>query len=163
MKINKERYYNKKTKITNERQLIIKDFLDKLNSERKPPFPPLTPNRIAFLLSFMSVSQLKAFYGELKGSNNFSKSFWYRMKASKDYKLMDREKILDDLRKLYISKDYIKFRRMYYRYIFYIDKGERRLIEKTLEDLKIKIQIQEREAKKAILLAQKIIGGKIIK
>ncbi len=75
----------KKTGITNERQLIIKEFLDRLNPYRKPPFKPLTPARLGMMMRFMTVSQMKQFYSELNYCKHFGKSFWWKMNP-KNYK-----------------------------------------------------------------------------
>jgi hypothetical protein len=69
----------KKTTITNERQLILKDFLDRLNSERGE-YPPLKPARVGMLLSPCDNSQLKQFYADCKYAKSFSKYFWWRLK-----------------------------------------------------------------------------------
>lgn len=69
-----------KSKITSERQLVIKDFLDQLNPPRiASGYPPLQPARLGMMLRFMDTSQLKTFYGECKFGQNFSKTFWWRM------------------------------------------------------------------------------------
>jgi len=68
-----------KSKINSERQLIIKDFLDRLNQERKPPHKPLTPARLGMLLSLMTVSQMKTFYADCNYAKHFSKYFWYKL------------------------------------------------------------------------------------
>jgi hypothetical protein len=70
----------KQQTITNERQLIIKDFLDRLNSEIKPPYKPITPARLGMMLSPCTVSQLKQFYGDCNYAKNFAKYFWWRFK-----------------------------------------------------------------------------------
>lgn len=72
----------KKSNITNERQLIIKEFLDRLNADRKPPFKPLTPARIGIMMRFMTTSQMKQFYGECNYAKHFSKFFWWSFKVN---------------------------------------------------------------------------------
>lgn len=72
--------YQQKSKITNERQLILKDFLEKLNLDRKPPFQQLSPARLGMMMRYMTVSQMKEFYGKCKNANNFSKFFFWSFK-----------------------------------------------------------------------------------
>ncbi len=79
-----KRYKPKESKITNERQLIIQEFLDRLNSERGK-YPPLKPARLGVILRFMNNSQLKTFLAECKDANHFSKYFWY-MTNPKNFK-----------------------------------------------------------------------------
>lgn len=67
------------SKITNERQLLIKDFLERLNAERGKDYKPLTPARVGMLLRFMTIAQLKDFYSECKNAHHFSKYFWYKL------------------------------------------------------------------------------------
>ncbi len=159
MEINKERYSAKKTSITNERQLIIQDFVTAINRERKPPYKTVSAPRIATMLSFMTVSQLKIFFSELKNSKSFSKTFWYRMKASKDYKLVNQKDILINLRELYAKKDLIKLKKAYYKHMFYIDKKDRENIEFAINLME---KQKEELAKKGIAYCQKIFGGEII-
>jgi hypothetical protein len=74
----------KKSKITNERQTVMKDFLDRLNSEVKPPYKQMTPARLGMMLRFVSTSDLKIFYGECKYAKNFSAYFWWCFKKVKN-------------------------------------------------------------------------------
>ncbi len=67
-----------KTKITNERQVVLGDFLEKLNQDRGV-YKPLTAARLGMMMRHMSTSEMKTFYGELKSCQSFSKSFWYKM------------------------------------------------------------------------------------
>lgn len=69
----------KKNTITNERQLILKDFLDRLNSDRKD-YSPIKPARLGVMLRFCTNSQLKQFYADCNYAANFSKYFWYKLK-----------------------------------------------------------------------------------
>lgn len=78
-KFEKYKIPEKKT-ITNERQLLIKDFLDKLNSEREPPYKPLSPARVGMLLRYCTNQQLKQFYSDCNYAKHFSKYFWYKLK-----------------------------------------------------------------------------------
>ncbi len=70
----------KKSKITNERQVVIGWFLERLNAERKPPYKPLTAGRLGMMLSCLDTTSLKIFFGECKDAKNFSKYFWWRFK-----------------------------------------------------------------------------------
>lgn len=83
LKIDINKYKKKESKITNERQLIIGEFTDKLNSERKG-FPQLKPARIGMMLRYLDTSHLKTFFGECKYSDNFSKHFWWCFKNKKN-------------------------------------------------------------------------------
>jgi hypothetical protein len=73
-------YKIKKSKITNERQVLIRDFLGRLNQERKAPYKPLTPARVGMLLRYCTTSQLKTLWGELNYAKSFSKMFWWKLK-----------------------------------------------------------------------------------
>jgi len=70
----------KKSNISNERQLILQDFLDRLNADRKPPYKPLTPARVGMMMRHMSVSEMKAFFASCKDAKHFSKFYWYSFK-----------------------------------------------------------------------------------
>jgi len=70
----------KKT-ITNERQLVLKEFLDILNPQRiKDGFPPLTPQRLGVMFAGISTHDLKVFMSDCRYAKNFSKYFWYKLK-----------------------------------------------------------------------------------
>lgn len=70
----------RKSKITNERQLVMKDFLDRLNPPRiASGYRNLSPGRLGMMMRHMTTSQMKVFYGECKYANDFSKYFWYMM------------------------------------------------------------------------------------
>lgn len=71
-------------KVLSERSEVIGMFLEKLNSDRKPPFKPLSASRVGMLLSpIKSVKDLRAFYSECLYQNNFSRFFWYRCNPKK--------------------------------------------------------------------------------
>ena len=78
--MNLSQYKIKQSKITSERQLILKEFLDRLNQDRKPPYLPIVPARLGKMMQFMTVSQMKQFLGECKYAKNFSKYFWWSFK-----------------------------------------------------------------------------------
>lgn len=69
------------SKITNSRQLIIKDFLDILNPQRESAgYKPLSPQMLAVKLGHVSTEDLQMFYGQCRGAQNFTKYFWYKLK-----------------------------------------------------------------------------------
>lgn len=71
-----------RSSISNERQELLQQFLDKLNDHRKQDnFPPLTGKALAMKLSHIPTSDLWAFYRLCEGANHFSKFFWYSLKA----------------------------------------------------------------------------------
>ena len=71
----------KKSTITSERQLIIKEFLDILNSTRHG-YPPTTPAYLATKFTKVSNSDLKIFLADCKYAQNFSKYFWWKLKSN---------------------------------------------------------------------------------
>lgn len=79
-----------KTKITNERQFIIKEFLERLNADRKPPYKPLTAGFVASKMSMLSLSQLKMFLGDCKYAKNFSKYWWWSINPKKHNATQER-------------------------------------------------------------------------
>ncbi len=74
----------KKSKITNERQSVVKEFLDILNSQRDGKYKPLTPARLGVMFRFMSTGELKAFLANCKDAQNFSSFFWWSYKSVKN-------------------------------------------------------------------------------
>ena len=68
-----------KNKITSERQLIIQEFLERLNAERGN-YPLITPGRLARLFTKVKNSDLKIFLADCKYAQNFSKYFWFKIK-----------------------------------------------------------------------------------
>jgi len=70
------------SKIVNERQLLIKDFLDKINAERKgTKYKQLTPRAVAIKLSHLSEFDLKYFYKQCDSyKESFSKAFFGMLK-----------------------------------------------------------------------------------
>jgi hypothetical protein len=71
---------NRDNNITNERQLILRDFLDRLNLDRKPPYKPLQAPRLGKMMMYMSTQEMKEFYAVCKEAGSFSKYFWYSFK-----------------------------------------------------------------------------------
>ena len=76
-------YQIKKSKITNERQLILQQFLDRLNAERKPPYPPISSVRLGMKLAHVSTHDLKIFYADANYAKNFSSYFWWKLDINK--------------------------------------------------------------------------------
>lgn len=77
-----ENYELPKTKITNERQVVVGDILELVNGthgiKRK-----LTARNIAVFLSPYSTSDLYAFVSKLKLSKTPASMFWYFVKPKK--------------------------------------------------------------------------------
>lgn len=67
-----------KSKITNQRQEVIKMFVDRLNAERTGKYKPLPPAFYATRMSMLSVQELREFYGICKESKSFSACWWSR-------------------------------------------------------------------------------------
>ncbi len=95
-----------KSKITSERQLVIKDFLDQLNPPRiASGRKPLSPGFVSMKMRFMTTSEMKVFYGECGYAENFSKHWWWRLDVKKQENPMNREKLLELLREDYRQRD----------------------------------------------------------
>jgi len=74
----------KKQAIVNERQLVLKGFLDILNPARKAGgYPPLGGDRLGREFEGISTSDLKIFFGECKFAKNFSSTFWWKLRNPK--------------------------------------------------------------------------------
>lgn len=72
-----------KTKITSERQEIVKMFLEKLNEDRGK-LKLLTPAFISMKMAdagLKSNQDLYQFYAECKERKNFGKYWWWSLKA----------------------------------------------------------------------------------
>lgn len=75
-------YSLKKSKITNERQLVIKDFLERLNPERiSKGMKAISPAFISMKMRFMTVQEMKTFFGECNFSKSFGASWWSRLRT----------------------------------------------------------------------------------
>lgn len=77
-----------KKKLVNERQVVIKDFVDAINLERVgTKFKPVTGKSIALQLSHLSVEELYYFLSMCKDYKNrngsFSKCFYGALKLAK--------------------------------------------------------------------------------
>ena len=77
-------FSKKKDTINNERQLLVRDFLTAINSERSgTKYKPLSARAVAIKLSHLSEFDLRYFYkqcSEYKGE--FSKCFWGCLKTT---------------------------------------------------------------------------------
>lgn len=79
IEFNIERYQEKKTTITNQRQEVVKQFVDILNEDRvKNGYKTLSSRFYAIRMSAMSLDQLRAFYGYCREGKSFSKTWWYK-------------------------------------------------------------------------------------
>lgn len=67
-----------KSKITNERQLVIKDLLEGVNKTSRKPFKP---SFIAFKTSHLSLPDLKYLLRECEKARNFGAYFFYSLKT----------------------------------------------------------------------------------
>lgn len=74
--------YEKRDKITNERQDILKKFVDRINAEREADgYRALPPAVFGVKLQLLSTKDLYIFYRECEESKNFSKYFWWKVKG----------------------------------------------------------------------------------
>lgn len=69
----------KSSRTLNERQMVLSDFLKKLNAERGD-FPPIHPARLGMMLRFIKTKDLYSFFAECNDAKNFSKYFWFKFK-----------------------------------------------------------------------------------
>lgn len=69
-----------KSKITNQRQTIVKMFLDRLNAARSgTKYKPLTARTVALRMQWWKDNQaLREFYGYCDEAKNFSSTWWYK-------------------------------------------------------------------------------------
>jgi len=68
--------------ITNSRQLIIKDFTDRLNQERKgTKWGELKPRTVAIKLGHLDEFDLHFFYKKCCQAKTFTGCFWASLKA----------------------------------------------------------------------------------
>lgn len=82
----KARKESKKDKITNERQAVIKEFVDAVNADRDGvKYKKLPAGAIVFKLSHIkSIFDLKYFLASCKDAKNFSSHFWYALKVKEE-------------------------------------------------------------------------------
>ncbi len=72
-------------KITNERQAVIKEFLERLNDERDGvTYKKLVPSFVAVKLSHLNLQDLYYFLRVCKDAKHFSKFFWFSLKAGEE-------------------------------------------------------------------------------
>ena len=72
----------KPSKANSERALIISDFLEKINSERKgTKYKQLEPKAVAIKVSHIPTNELRDFYAQcLRSKSGFSKCFFGALK-----------------------------------------------------------------------------------
>lgn len=71
-----------KDKITNERQSVIKQFVERLNTERRgTKYPELAPSAVAVKLSHLSLQDLYFLLKRANQAKSFSSYFWWSIKA----------------------------------------------------------------------------------
>lgn len=77
-----------KSKISNQRQEIVKMFLDRLNAAREgTKYKPLTPAFVGMKLSvFKTAGELHQFFGTCSEAKNFSSYFFWSLNP-KNYPL----------------------------------------------------------------------------
>lgn len=81
----KPRKVSEKDKITNERQAVVKEFVERINEDRDGvKFKKLPPSAIAVKLSHLNMFDLKYFLASCKVSKNFSSCFWYSLKTGEE-------------------------------------------------------------------------------
>lgn len=73
-----DRFKEMKTTL-NERQTLVKKFLDKINSEREG-YPPVEARRMGIMLAPIKTKDLYSFYADCSYASHFSKYFWSRFK-----------------------------------------------------------------------------------
>lgn len=76
-----------RSKITNERQNLLKMFLDvKVDGimvRKGSTFVPISPSRLGFALSHIPTEDLYAFYKQCENAKHFGKYFWWALKPQK--------------------------------------------------------------------------------
>ncbi len=81
----KQRKLTENDKITNERQLVIKEFLERLNSERDGvKFKKLSPAAVAVKLGHLNLQDLYFFLSVCKKAKSFGSTFWYLLKTGEE-------------------------------------------------------------------------------
>lgn len=81
LKIDKTRYFPTiKPKNLSERALLLKEFLEIINSQTNPPYKPLTPARLGMLLAPIKTKDLYVFLSRCKEAKSFAKFFWWSFK-----------------------------------------------------------------------------------
>lgn len=68
-----------KSKITNQRQEVLKMFVDRLNADRVASGrKALPPAFYATKMSMLSLQDMREFYGYCNEAKNFSATWWWR-------------------------------------------------------------------------------------
>jgi len=83
--ININRYKVERSKITNSRQSIIQQFLERINKEREgTKFKQMTPRGVAMKLAHVQTSDLYGFYKTCENyKGDFSRCFFGALKVDK--------------------------------------------------------------------------------
>jgi hypothetical protein len=84
-----------KSTITNQRQEIVKMFLDRLNAARAgTKYKQLTARTVALRMQWWKTNQaLREFYGYCNEAKNFSSTWWW-MTNPKNYPLDRKQEII---------------------------------------------------------------------
>lgn len=75
--------------ITNERQLLLKNFLDvkvdgiQLYDNKTKELRPIKPHELGIQLAHIPTEDLYAFFRQCEQAKNFSKYFWWSLKPKK--------------------------------------------------------------------------------
>ena len=64
----------------NERQELMEKFLERLNSQRKPPYKPIPLGRLLKIFQDVPTEDLYPFFKTCSLARNFSSRFWYAFK-----------------------------------------------------------------------------------
>lgn len=160
-----ERYEipKQESKITNERQEILKMFLDRLNIGRGEgsKYPLLAPGRIAKKFKEAGLKtngELRQFYGSCNDSKNFSAYFWWSLDKKNYPNIMnEEEEIMDELRSFYRQKRYFELRDFFWKNAFKLSKENRLKIIKVLKSLP-----DTTDTEKYLAHVAEVLGGKII-
>ena len=81
----KTRKVSEKDKITNERQAVLKEFVEAVNADRDGiKYKKLPPSAIAVKLSHLNMFDLKYFLASCKEAKSFSSHFWYSLKTGEE-------------------------------------------------------------------------------
>lgn len=81
----KQRIPTEKDKITNERQDVVRQFVERLNAERDGiKYKKLSPAAVAVKLSHLNVQDLYYFLRVCKDAKSFSAFFWYSLKTGEE-------------------------------------------------------------------------------
>ncbi len=74
----------KRTKLTSQRQLIIKDCLDRINAERQgTKYKPMTPRTLAIKLGHLTTEDIKFHHAQCCKVKNYGRLFFGLIKNRK--------------------------------------------------------------------------------